>query len=256
MGSVIINKEKERNLQEYFRYEFKYLLSRNIMQEIEAEVQNFMRYDGHVDPVLDNQYLVRSLYFETPSAENFHEKIDGIKTRRKYRLRTYSRVHNSDTPIFLEVKGRHNERTYKQRVELDISDLDIIYNMENITDLIDIYSGISLIESFVFDVYRCRLSPAVLIDYNRRPNVSDYDMYFRVTFDQKVDAVSSVALFPSDINSKFRSCVAGYSILEVKFNRRIPAWFHRIIQAHEMRRRSISKFVLGMTTCDLAEDLS
>ena len=29
-------------------------------------------------------------YFDTPERTNFYDKIDGIKARRKYRLRTYS----------------------------------------------------------------------------------------------------------------------------------------------------------------------
>ena len=50
--------------------------------------------------------------------------------------------------------------------------------------------------------------------------------------------------------------IAGYTILEVKFNRRIPAWFHRILQAHNMRRFSFSKFVRGMEATGLAINLS
>jgi len=42
--------------------------------------------------------------------------------------------------------------------------------------------------------------------------------------------------------------------LEVKFFRRIPPWFHRIIQAYDLRRLSISKFARGMEVCGFAED--
>jgi hypothetical protein len=44
--------------------------------------------------------------------------------------------------------------------------------------------------------------------------------------------------------------------MEVKFHRRIPAWFHRILQTYNLDRVSISKFVLGMSSTGLAIDLS
>ena len=51
-------------------------------------------------------------------------------------------------------------------------------------------------------------------------------------------------------------CKAGYTILEVKFDRSIPPWFPRIIQNYDMQRLSVSKFVLGMEACNIAHDVS
>ena len=73
-----------------YRYEFKYILNKKISDQIEKEARNFMIYDGHVKKKLDNKYFVRSLYFENNFSSNFYEKADGMKIRRKYRLRTYS----------------------------------------------------------------------------------------------------------------------------------------------------------------------
>ena len=47
-----------------------------------------------------------------------------------------------------------------------------------------------------------------------------------------------------------------YKIMEVKFFRRIPLWFHRLIQKYNLKRVSISKFVVGMKFLGYAEDLS
>ena len=43
---------------------------------------------------------------------------------------------------------------------------------------------------------------------------------------------------------------------EVKFDRSIPLWFHRIIQSYNLRRESISKFVLGMCYSKQGEETS
>ena len=47
---------------------------------------------------------------------------------------------------------------------------------------------------------------------------------------------------------------AGYTILEMKFFRRFPPWFHKIIQTYNLRRLSISKFSTGMEYCGIAKD--
>ena len=245
----------ERPIQEFARYEFKYLLSLLERREIEAEIAHFMRFDGHSDPALDHSYRVRSLYFDTVTNVCFYEKTDGVKRRRKYRLRSYAFRPGTDAPVFFEEKGRYNERTYKRRISIAADDVELFSAGDRTNELLDRFRGNELVEEFVADILRRRIRAKILVDYIRRPYNSDYDENFRVTFDQGLVGQATDKLFPSDDAGR-RACVAGFTILEIKFNRRIPAWFHRILQAHEMRRLSISKFVVGMKVCGLAVDLS
>ena len=241
--------------EDFSRYEFKYLVRQTLRDEIEDEVRHFMSYDGHVHPEYDNRYLVRSLYFDNADTECYYEKIDGIKTRRKFRIRTYGTAPNNDLPIFLEEKGRHNNRTYKHRIPVRHEDLHLLVNPDRCMDILDIYPNIPLLETFTSDVIRRRLKPTVLVDYLRRPYTSAYDMNFRLTFDGHLSATRSDVLYPPKNTPKYLSH-AGWTILEVKFHRRIPAWFHRILQAHSLTRLSISKFCKGMEICGLAVDLT
>lgn len=239
----------------FARYEFKYLLGSLLCQRIEKEVIHFMDYDGFSHPEFDNKYPVRSLYFDNLLSSNYYEKTDGIKTRRKFRIRTYADQKDTISPIFLEAKGRHNERTYKTRIEIRSEHIPLFTHSTNYSGLISLYEGSDLIESFVYEKIRKRVKPVVLVDYMRRPYTSPFDTNFRLTFDGQLTAIACDMLFPNQPLRKFQ-CVPGYTILEVKFNRRIPAWFHRIIQAYDLRRLSISKFCKGMEYCSLAEDLS
>ena len=102
-----------QGIQTFQRYEFKYLLNADMRKVIETEIQQFMNFDGFVHPELGNQYVVRSLYFDDPSSSAFFDKVDGVMIRQKYRIRTYNYEWHQGLPIFLESKGRHNERTYK-----------------------------------------------------------------------------------------------------------------------------------------------
>ena len=53
---------------------------------------------------------------------NFEEKINGYRIRKKFRLRFYDKDLDKG-PVFLEIKGRNLERTYKIRSKLNHSDL-------------------------------------------------------------------------------------------------------------------------------------
>ena len=44
-------------VEDFSRYEFKYLLSKAQCDEIEDEVRYFMTYDGHAHPEFENRYL-------------------------------------------------------------------------------------------------------------------------------------------------------------------------------------------------------
>ena len=245
---------KENQL--FTRYEFKYLLNNKISNMIENEAKHFMSYDDFAVNIPDNQYFVRSLYYDDNSFSNFFEKVDGIKSRRKFRIRTYGNSLKNNSPIFLEIKGRHLERTFKKRTIIDSKYIELFLNSEKNSKLLEIYPNNIIINDFVFDSIKKKIKPCVLIDYKRRPYINNFGLYFRLTFDCNVVSSKSKILFSNEKKSTPLECKSGYTILEVKFNRSIPAWFHRIIQSYSLTRRSISKFVLGVCTCKLEQETS
>ena len=84
------------------------------------------------------------------------------------------------------------------------------------------------------------------------PLINKNGLYFRLTFDSDIKACSSNNIFSRD--NSWKICIAGNDILEVKFDFTIPPWFHRIIQSYQLKRISVSKFVIGMEASNLAHD--
>lgn len=234
----------------FSRFEFKYIINKNISKLIQKEVENFAESDSFSNN--EDNYFVRSLYFDNDVFSNFREKIDGIKNRHKFRIRTYSKKQSKLTPLYLEMKGRNNQRTFKNRTKIRSEDLDLFYYQKNLFNLKKKYSDNKLINQFIFDTYRKKIIPKVVIDYKRRALLSKNGLYFRLTFDSDIYACSNDKLFENDYNWKI--CIPGNDILEVKFDLTIPPWFHRIIQNYQLKRISVSKFVLGMETTNLAHD--
>ena len=240
----------------FSRFEFKYVLPRPLMEEFQRELQYFVQLDPFVEGRENRVYVVRSLYFDGPGFEAYYDKIDGMKTREKFRLRTYTTNPDEKSPRFLEIKGRHNNLVFKHRAPLAEDKFDSGSNRDGIADsiLCALEAG-ELKDRFNYYLLRKRIEPVILIDYIRRPYISKYDPEFRVTFDNELAATRSDCLFPGD-RSITRPLIPGYSIMEVKFRFHLPSWFHRLLQSWELERTSISKVCTGIKAWDLVPDLS
>lgn len=240
----------------FARFEFKYVLSQRLREEVEAELGYFMDLDPYVSSAAEGSYFVRSLYFDDPAYTAFYDKIDGLRSRFKFRLRTYTDQPGDGTPLFLEVKRRTDNLVTKDRV---VVDLPVDNEHERGSRLAETVLASAaegpVCSQFAYDLYRRRLRPVALIDYRRRPYISRFDPEFRLTMDDRLQCTAADSLFPSRGQCS-RQGLPGYAIMEVKFRFHVPSWFHRIIQSYELRRVSISKICRGMDVLELAENLS
>jgi hypothetical protein len=240
----------------FSRFEFKYVLPAALRAEVEAELGHFTELDPFVAQQEGNRYLVRSLYFDTPTFDCFHDKIDGVRTRWKFRLRTYSADPDSATPVFLEIKGRHDNLVFKNRVRVEVgSGRELPAGKQLSQAILDHTAAGRVRDQFEFELYRRRLRPYVVVDYLRRPYVSRFDPGFRLTFDERLRGTSSGGLYPTPAEVA-HDVAPGCTVMEVKFWHHVPSWFHRIIQAYELRRRSFSKVCEASSRLGVVVDLS
>ena len=238
----------------FSRFEFKYLLPLGLRREVEAELNHFVEYDPFVANRPDHRYLVRSLYWDDRALTAFHDKIDGMMTRSKFRIRTYTTDASEPVPRFLEIKGRNNNLVVKHRAPLDVGTehSDVAGN-----DLAELVMGRCvpgpIQQEFSFQRFRRRIQPYALIDYQRRPFISRFDPEFRLTFDEDLRVTRTDRLFPKSTDRSMR-VAPGYTVMEVKFRHHLPSWFHRIIQGYELRRLSFSKICEGTIALGMASD--
>lgn len=239
----------------FSRFEFKYLMNETLRNSFEKALQPFMVIDDFALKKTDRKYFVRSLYFDDHRYSSFHDKIDGLHSREKFRIRTYSKTFRKSDQIFLELKGRYNNLVFKERVPIELSNFspdkriqDFIPNLLNNQKV-----GKNVIKKFTFDYLKKDIVPVGLVDYLRRPYFSKLDRSFRVSFDDNLFVSNEKILHPKDYNSK-KAVKAGASIMEIKFASTIPLWFHRLMQNYELNRISISKICCGLETLGLAKD--
>lgn len=91
------------------RHEFKHYINYSDYLVLRQKLKMIMKADEHVCD--SNEHTIRSLYFDNLYDKALREKIDGIKTREKFRIRIYN---NNDDYVKLEKKSKINRLCHKQ----------------------------------------------------------------------------------------------------------------------------------------------
>lgn len=223
----------------FHRYEFKYLVSGDSLGTVLDAFEKRMERDIHSSP--NGSYFVRSLYFDTADFRYHREKEAGLHSRHKFRVRSYSK--DPVSPIYLELKGKYDNLVYKHRQSLEAGGLSeaMAGGISSLCGFVLKSPGCNGVgHHFVADCFRGRLSPSLLVDYNRTAFESGANPDFRATIDHSVTAFKagrngSVIGHPVQLSPSF-------SVLEIKFRYHLPGWFHRLLQVLELVRVPFSKF--------------
>lgn len=240
---------RTKQAQSFGRFEFKYIIPARLSALLEAELRDFMEVDPFCRTRPEQSYLVRSLYFDAPDYSCYYEKIDGMLDRQKFRLRTYDEPGSS--PCYLELKGRQNHFSYKHRIPIDARLRDLIESGSWST--LAAAGGPAVLDCFAVSACRRNLGPRVVVEYRRRPYISRRDYRFRVTFDYELRGIAANKL--DRASGRTAAVLPGHTVLEIKFEHAVPAWFQRLIAAYELRRVSISKYCRAAEALTLVRNL-
>jgi len=220
------------------RFELKYLLSREQAADLSVKVAQYMDEDPHGD---GRSYAITSLYYDTPDLRCYWEKIDGIRYRRKLRIRHYEgpRELLAETPVFVEIKQRVNRTVQKRRARLPYAAALALCAGEDIE--CDDAQGPFVREVQAF-VDTQRLQPAAITSYFRRALVGTvHDPGLRSTFDTDV-RYRTVDLDLASRNPGGHMIHPERVVLEVKANERIPRWLAGLVGEFNAQIIRLSKY--------------
>ena len=224
------------------RYEYKYLVNLEKLDQLRNDFSPYLEYDQYSKVNETNDYTVRSIYYDTNTMKFYRDKIDGIKNRKKIRIRTYNSPQDQN-PIFLEIKRKYGNKIIKNRS---------MYNAKLYNNLIKQRCIISAInsqknkcensEKFMHNVLINSLIPTALISYEREAYFSKINNSLRITFDKNIRYSIYPELNKFFNDSELQNTLEGFFILEIKFNDGFPNWISDIIQKHNIVRKSLSKY--------------
>ena len=215
------------------RHELKYHITPAELTVLRGVLAPVMQLDPNGNE--NNEYHIRSLYFDTINDDALEEKIAGVGNRKKYRIRIYN---FSDKVIKLECKSKYGDLISKQSVsiprelaeQLIAGDPDGLQRMR---------------PPLLHDVYREMrtrlLRPAVIVDYVREAYIHQAEEV-RITFDKQVrTGLYSVDMFNPQIPT-YPVFDDPVEILEVKFDEFLPSYLQSILSGITAQRSAISKY--------------
>ncbi len=220
------------------RHELKYYISQSQYQVLSRVLKTTLQPDRHGDE--NNEYHIRSLYFDTVYNTALAEKIAGVADRNKYRIRIYN---CSDSIIRMECKSKINTYISKRGVAID-RDLCEQLIAADPTGLENSSSGLL---RDVFREMRLRLlRPVVVVDYVREAYTHPVEEV-RITFDKQLrSGLGSTDIFNKNLPVVPPLPNPDQIILEVKFNRLLPTYISQLLSsaAGWASRNAISKYTI------------
>lgn len=230
-----------------YRLEYKFLVPVFLIDSIRADIYPYMNLDPFAKKQNSGEYTVRSIYYDTPKFDCYHEKIEGIKVRKKYRIRGYN-IPEQDKVAFLEIKRKYNNHIDKNRAPINNQNLLSFLTSQNLDKYILSFSGNGKEKNdairFLFHYYRDRLNPVILINYEREAFVGRFDSTFRITFDKNLRSAAYPSLESLYKEDQMTYALMNYFILEVKFYSGLPTWIKSILTRYNFSRKSLSKYTI------------
>ena len=220
------------------RSETKYLLSRFEAARLCDRLKLFLSPDTFNN---DNDYTIRSLYFDTPENDDVFDKDLGAFYRHKLRLRIYDVSQERAKLEFKEKSGGVQRKrsvwvTRAMAKRLASGDFSVIGHRND--PFLD--------ELYVLTQEKA-YRPLIVVEYERR--AFTYPLGdVRVTFDKNVRANrSNFDLF--DPNMQFTSVFPDV-VMEVKYTGFLPEFIADLLSDHNPVRDSVSKFYLSADEFD------
>ncbi|SDT59399.1 polyphosphate polymerase domain-containing protein [Actinoplanes derwentensis] len=226
-------------LHSFNRYEIKYLVPSDQIPELRAEIVGRMDSDSYG---AGGGYGVWSTYYDTRDLRFYWEKIEGLKFRRKLRVRHYGDRTNvgDDTEVHVEIKQRVNRVTQKRRVALPYHLARELCDGRRMVDhdpsqeafLEEVLELISLLD----------LRPVAMTGYQREAFVGrESDVGLRVTFDHRIRGRDRDFDFAADAENRL-IVPARLSVVEFKANERVPYWLTDLAARLNMSVVRVSKY--------------
>jgi hypothetical protein len=228
-------------LHRFNRYEIKYLLDESNVPSLRERLQERMDTDPH--QLASGPARVSSLYYDSRDLRCYWEKIEGLRFRRKLRIRVYGEPEtiNDDSLVFVEIKQRVNRVTQKRRIPLRYAEARKLCDERIDPEVSDAR------QAFVDEVLTYAdlmdLQPTAITTYLREAYLgTDADTGVRITIDHRVSGRNRDFYLGAQGATNDFIIPSHLAVVELKANERVPAWFTDLAAKLNLSTVRISKY--------------
>lgn len=230
------------------RYERKYLVPNNKLNQVREAFRPFVRPDIYASSLNDHpHYTVRSIYFDSLHRHAVYDKIEGLRDRKKLRIRGYDKL-QEDSLVFTEIKRKISNRICKNRAPYQYKDIREVLETGNYEPYLLKNNEVVRNDAarFLYNLKRYHMEPVNLIVYNREPYHGKFSADTRITFDKDIRSRIHPGLHELFDEIDFVYPWAGYFILEIKYYEApMPSWAKSIVWEFDLKAEALSKYVEG-----------
>lgn len=214
-----------------FRHEWKHEISYVDMLSLRSRLSAVMQQDSHA---VNGRYKIRSLYFDNFRDKALLEKINGVNTREKFRVRYY----NDDLSlILLEKKSKIHGLCSKDQAVITLEEARLIAN-KDIESLSA--SGKPLVKELYYKMRTEGLEPKTIVDYIREPFIyASGNVRVTLDYDIRTGLTGTDFLTPDCVMVPTGNAPI---ILEVKWDEFLPAVIRDVVQVPGTHTSAFSKY--------------
>lgn len=231
----------------------KFVINAAQRADLMNELGPHLRADANADD--SAYYPIVSLYYDNADRDCYWEKVQGLKSRRKFRVRVYGSLDGKLPPtVFIEVKHKYMGRGVKRRVNMPLEEALRVGEGKwpNVAlNELDKRTCHEIIDDLVM---RRGFRPVMVMRYDRRAYAAiDPASDLRITYDTgiayRMDHLNPV---PDDRGFKPENYMYpdDVSVLEVKITGTIPYWLSVLIAQKGCQMRSHSKYCNALEQAD------
>lgn len=215
----------------HLRHERKHEIAYSDLLSLRERLSAVMQRDAHA---VNGRYKVRSLYLDNLRDKALLEKINGVNTREKFRIRYY----NDDLSlIVLEKKRRTGDLCSKEQAVITPKEALLIANKD--------IEGLGKSEQLLVKELRCKmqtegLGPKTIADYMREPFVyAPGNVRVTLDYDIRTGLSGTDFLNPGCVMIPAKNAPI---IPEVKWDEFLPSVVRDAVQVPGTRTSAFSKY--------------
>lgn len=236
-----------------YRKENKYIVGDGVLLDVRNRISTFMPIDHHQK---GDHYVIRSVYFDSPSHACLKENEAGVSTREKYRIRSYD---CNDSYISAEIKIRHRDTISKMSTPVSRSLVDALISNDRYRAIAALEGAIKdaaqgqatsktdirVLEKYLAKILTENFSPACIVAYERCAFVYNV-ANVRITFDRNTYSSTEYdRMFDPDLTG--RPAIDGNRhILEIKYDEFLPDEIATLLGGMRLARCASSKYAMCM----------
>jgi hypothetical protein len=204
-----------------------------------------MRPDVHAGP--GGSYRVRSLYYDSPDWQAYHEKLAGVALRHKLRARAYGMDPGRAALVRMEVKSRYLNFIHKIAVDVPRGDYKEIEEAfaNRLAPPVRLLAEASGLREFYRLQRLYNAEPKLVIEYRRQAFERREGARIRANFDDEIVAARGGDLL-GRLPAARRLLRPGTSIFEIKVDGFLPWWLHQLIAKYDLHAEALSKYCFAV----------